>query len=716
MAAIGKIRSWGPVLVGVIGLALFAFIAEELVRGCDSIRNQSRQQIGEVLGKKIDYQEYQKNVDEYLDVIKITQGRENLTDEESSQVRDMVWNQLVQNTIMEAETKKLGITVTDDEMHDIFVQGTNPMLQQTPFVNQQTGRFDVNQLTKFRNDYQKAVKQNPQAAEQYRPMYNYTLFIEKTLRQQILAQKYQALLTSCMLSNPVSAKALFQAQNEESEVQLASFPYSAIKDDDVKVTDAELQAKYNELKPRFRQMEETRDIKYVDVKVEASDADRAAIDKEVKDLKAQLAEAENPEEVIRKSASTVPWLGIPQTRSAFPSDIALKLDSMAVGATSEPVENKRDNTLNVMKLIAKQQLPDSIEFRAITVAAADAQETAKRADSIFTALQGGADFEAIAKKYGQTGEKNWLTSQQYQKAPSMDADTRNYLITLNTAEVNALKRLDLTGATLILQVTGKKGITTKYTAAVIKKPIDFSKDTYNAAYNKFSQFVSENRNLEALQKNAEKYGYKVEEQPGVRTTEHNVAGVSRTREALRWLFQCKKGEVSQLYECGDNSDHLFVMVCDNINEKGFATLQNEQLKNYVKNEVIKDKKAEQILAKIKGVDSMSKAKQQGAVITDSLRQITFAAPVFVQATGSSEPALSGAIAGTKAGQFSKAPVKGNGGVFLFTVKEKKMREGAKFDEKETEKQARQRLQQRLNNFMQELSLNAEIKDNRYLFM
>jgi peptidyl-prolyl cis-trans isomerase D len=131
MAAIGKIRSWGPVLVGVIGLALFAFIAEELVRGCDSIRNQSRQQIGEVLGKKIDYQEYQKNVDEYLDVIKITQGRENLTDEESSQVRDMVWNQLVQNTIMEAETKKLGITVTDDEMHDIFVQGTNPMLQQT---------------------------------------------------------------------------------------------------------------------------------------------------------------------------------------------------------------------------------------------------------------------------------------------------------------------------------------------------------------------------------------------------------------------------------------------------------------------------------------------------------------------------------------------------------------------------------------------------------
>ena len=53
MAAIGKIRSWGPVLATVIGLALFAFIAEEMFRSCEATSNEKRQQVGEVLGKKM---------------------------------------------------------------------------------------------------------------------------------------------------------------------------------------------------------------------------------------------------------------------------------------------------------------------------------------------------------------------------------------------------------------------------------------------------------------------------------------------------------------------------------------------------------------------------------------------------------------------------------------------------------------------------------------
>ena len=86
MAAIGKIRSWGPALVSVIGLALFAFIAEEAFRSCESTKNQQRQQVGEVLGKKVNVQEFQELVDEYQQVIKMTQGRDNLTEDELNQV------------------------------------------------------------------------------------------------------------------------------------------------------------------------------------------------------------------------------------------------------------------------------------------------------------------------------------------------------------------------------------------------------------------------------------------------------------------------------------------------------------------------------------------------------------------------------------------------------------------------------------------------------
>ena len=149
MAAIGKIRSWGPVLATVIGLALFAFIAEEMFRSCEATSNERRQQVGEVLGKKISVQDFQALVDEYQEVIKTTQGRDNLSEEELNQVKDQVWQQFVNNTILEAEAKKLGLTVTDQEMQNLLKAGTNPMLMQTPFVNQQTGRFDASQLTKF---------------------------------------------------------------------------------------------------------------------------------------------------------------------------------------------------------------------------------------------------------------------------------------------------------------------------------------------------------------------------------------------------------------------------------------------------------------------------------------------------------------------------------------------------------------------------------------
>ncbi|MBQ5511227.1 MAG: SurA N-terminal domain-containing protein, partial [Prevotella sp.] len=138
MAAIGKIRSWGPVLATVIGLALFAFIAEEAFRSCESTRNNQRQQVGEVLGEKINVQDFQKLVDEYTEVIKMQQGTEQLNEDQMNQVKDMVWNSFIQSKIIEGEAKKLGLTVTDNELQNILKEGTNPMLLQTPFVNQQT--------------------------------------------------------------------------------------------------------------------------------------------------------------------------------------------------------------------------------------------------------------------------------------------------------------------------------------------------------------------------------------------------------------------------------------------------------------------------------------------------------------------------------------------------------------------------------------------------
>ena len=715
MAALGTIRKRGVILVCIISFGLFAFIAEEAFRSCDSAKNNERQQIGEVYGEKISVQEFQKLVDEYTEVIKMQQGQENLPEQQMNQIKDMVWNTYVQNQMIAKEAGKLGLTVTDAELQDILKTGTNPMLQQTPFVNQQTGRFDVSALQKFLADYktQKANPANAQLMDQYTKIYNYWSFIEKTLRQQTLAQKYQALLAHCFISNPVEAKMAFKEENEESQIQLAAFPYSDIQDDKIKVEESDLKAKYDELKARFKQPVETRDIKYVDIEVMASAADRAALNKDFAGFQTQLAAAADPAEVVRKAASTVSYLGIPVSKEAYPSDIAAVLDSMAVGSISAVKANTADNTLNIVKLVSKQQLPDSVQYRVIQVAANSVAEAKTKADSIQGAIAGGADFEAIAKKYGQTGEKAWMTTKQYEYAQTMDKDNKAFINTLNTASVNSLNQLQLGQGYVVLQVLDRKAMVNKYVAAVIKKTIDFSQGTYRTAYNKFSSFVSGNQASADLLKNAAGNGYKVQELKDMTTASHYVANIHSTREALKWIFEeAKEGDVSPLYECGDNN-HLLVVVLDKIHRIGYRDLSDPDVKEMVKAEVIKDKKAEQLMAKVNGVKSIAAAKAKGGKIS-SVNQITFAAPTFIAATGASEPALSGAVSATKKGAFSAHAVKGNAGVYLFQVTNKSNRP-VKFDEKTYEQKCRQKSMQYAGNFMNELYMKAHVVDNRYLF-
>jgi len=715
MAVLGKIRSKGALLVGIIGLGLFAFIAEEAFRSCESTRNQQRMQVGEVLGKKINVQEFQELIDEYTDVMKVSQGRETFSEEELNQIKDQVWNQYVQNSLIEEECKKIGLTVTDQEMANLMAEGTNPMLRQTPFLNQQTGRFDVNQLKRFLDEYKKigtTQQQNPQVAEQMQTLYKYWTFMEKTLRQQLLAEKYQALVGSALLSNPVSAKAAFDAKSQSADIQLASLAYSTVNDNDVKISDSDLKAKYNEQKERFKQTVETRDIKYVDFQVVASPADREQLNKEMNDVATKLREGNDAAEVVRKSNSLMAYLGMPISAKALPRDVKAQIDSMSVGQTVGPKEVKSDNTLNVIKLIAKSQQPDSIQYRQIQVGGQTLDEARNRADSIYKALQSGADFSALAKVYGQEGKEQWLTSAMYENSNQpIEGDNLAYIKALAYGAENQYQNLEFATGNIIVQVLKKKAPVEKYDVAVVKRTIDFSKGTYSNAYNKFSQFVSEAGNsIKALEEKAAKYGFKVQERKDITSASHNVAGIRSTRDAMKWIFDAKKGEASPLYECGNN-DHLLVVAVEDIHEKGYRS--EKSVEEYLKSEVLKDKKYDMLVQKLNGVKTIEGAKAKGATVSD-VNQISYSSPAYVQATGASEPALTGAVASTKQGEFHAQPVKGNAGVYVFKVT-KKTNASSKFDEKAEEKTLQQQAMQAAGRFMGELYQKADIVDNRYLF-
>lgn len=716
MATLQKIRNRGKILIATVGLALFAFIAEEFVRSLSYTQTESRQRVGKICGEKINVQEFNARVEEYTDVVKFTQGLNTLSDDQLSMIRDQVWQSLVNEKLMQRECDKLGISVTDAEIQDIINSGRNPMLAQTPFRTQQ-GTFDVNALKQFLNQYNEVMSNaeiSSEIKEQYVQMNNYWKFVEKSIRQQTLNQKYQTLLNSLMVSNPVAAQTSFEGRSNEADIYMAALPFSSVKDDDIKVEDSEIKAKYEEMKELFRTDQETRDIKYIDINVTASDADKANLMKEMEGYAQALAEGADPAKTVREAASQVTYSPLPISAKTLPHDIAEQLDSMSVGTQVGPFVHDHDNTINIVRLIDKVSLPDSIEIRQIAAPGNDMAAIEKTADSIMNALAAGANFDTIAKKYDQPATKTWITSNQYE-GQAMDENNRKFLSTISTAAVGSNNKIVLDGqGVIITQITDRRNIVTKYDVAVIKRAMDFSKDTYNKAFNDFSSFLAGNAKAEDIEANAAQAGYTVQTRNSVSNTEHNIANVRSTREAMRWLFNedTKVGDVSPLYECGEN-DHLLVIMLTGVHKKGYLAWDDEQIRTYLTGEVTKDKKAALLMEKMQGVKSVADVAKMDGAVTDTVKHITFTGNAFISKVGSSEPALSGSVSKAKKGDY-KSGIKGKAAIYAYQVLDQKKLD-LKFDQKQEEQTLQQSMARNLGNYFSELYQKADITDNRYIF-
>lgn len=710
MATLQKIRSKGTLLLIVIGAALLAFIlgdAWKILRP-----NQGVITVGEINGENITAQDYQKEVEKYADALKLQNNISSFTDDQYNAVKDDVWNFIIRKSLLDKESRKIGLKVTDAEIQAVIQDGNNSLLRQTPFQNPQTGAFDVDNLMEFLAAYNEIDRSQLPAeylnnADQ---MYNYWCFIEDNLRQNRYLTKYLSILEASLVTNPVSRRDSYETRAKRADILLATIPYSQVPDSVAGVTASDVQKLYDSRKSLYKQDVETRDISYIDVEILPSEADRAALLSEVTGYVEQLADTDDElASFIRLTESVVPFSEVPRTKDGLPQDVALRLDSVNGNEVYGPYYNVADDSYNVFKILSTVNAYDSIQYSQIQVVAATQEATDKLADSIYNAVLKGEDMMELGLKYSQNATPQWISSADYESA-ALSGDNATYINTLNSMKKGEVCNLKLDQATLVLKVTDLRNPVKKYNTAIVKRYAYFSNETSNEAYNKLSAFVAGNNTAELFNANAEDNGFRLLSNPEFTSYSYNVGGVSKSHDALRWAFEAKPGEVSRLYEVGEENDHLLVVALNGIHKKGYRPLSEVQ--TALKSEVLKDKKAGMLMDRFDGCNSASALSSVSGVRMDTVKYVTFISPSYISSTFSSEPLIGAAVYNLDNGAFS-APVKGEGGVWV-AGKISGDSYASEYDDKEEAERMRSQIGRVIaNGALQELYNKADVEDIRY---
>ena len=709
MATLQTIRSKGPLLLIVIGLAMLAFIlgdAWKIIRP-----NQGIQYVGTIAGEDITAMDFQDELEVYTDVIKFANQIQDLTEEEQNSLKDEVWATMVRNRILENEANAIGLTVSDAEVRDVIERGTDPILARTPFSSTD-GSFDADVLKTFLAFYKELQPETISAEEYsyYLSMYNYWLFIEKNIKTNLLYAKYTALVNNALVSNPVAAKDAFNNRIMRNDIMMALLPYSSVDDAEAKLTTSDVKSVYNELKPALFNYSETRDIVYIDYEILPSEADHEALLAEVNEIVDQLeSDIDDYAAFVRRSGSVIGFSEVARSAKNLPEDVAVRLDSVKVGGVFGPYYNEDDDTYNAFKYLSNAKGYDSIQYAMIQVSMEDEVAADKRADSIVTAARKrGADFEAIAQNYGQTAPSQWIAADSYEPAV-LNGDNALFINTINGMNKGDVSTIKVSGAILVIKVTDVKTPLTKYNLAIVKCPVEFSEETSNLAYNKLNAFLAQNTTVEDLKNNAENSDFRLLYYPNFENFNHNVGGVAKSRDALRWVFEAQEGEVSRIYEVGNANDHLLAVGVEKIHPRGTRSLADATPTLSLK--ALNNKKFDILKGKLAG-KTMDELKSIEGVRIDTVKFVNFNNDAFIPSLYTNEATLGASVFNLKENELT-VPMKGENCVF---VAEKITPDSfsAEFDDKSEELRTRSMTSSRImGSLLEELYYQAKVVDNRY---
>ena len=654
MATLEKIRGKAGLLVIVIGVALLAFIVGDFLNSGHTFFMMNKNKVAEVNGTKITTEEFQQRVKSRTEELQQMYAQRGMTLPEgsTSRINKEVFDQMVNELVLNDEIEKLGMTVTKEELFDLL-QGENisPMVRQY-FTNPQTGQFDRQALNNFVQ-----VILDPQAhgytAEnmaQIEPQRQMWLSLEKQVKENRAIEKFAKLITKAIAPNNLDIESSFEDGKVRADIVYAVQSYNTVSDSAIVISDSELKAAYNKDKKRF-ETPERRSLKYITVDIVPGKADFAKVKEKFDMVQEQFATSADVADVVNNN-SDIPYSDIFVSERALTPDVRKFVETAQINAVNGPVfEN---NTYTMYRLMASKVAPDSVKVRLLSfpIAVAGAKNT--QLDSAMNVLKNGGDFEALAKKLGAGEEGIWITENM---APSVG---KAFIKAVFGEQGNGYFQTESLSGSHIVQVLERTAPVKKYKVAELSMAVNPSTETYTDLYNGLSSYIAKNNDAKSFSESAKESSFSVMDME-VTPESYSLPGIEDARQAIRWAFNAGKGDVSEIYTVGDK---FLVVALDKVTKKGYAPL--DEVKDYVKAQLMNDKKAEMIMKELaaKNATTLEAYAQAMNSKVDTAKFISFSSPSI--AGVGYEPVLSALAPYADNGKL-QGPAKGNRGVYVFSV-------------------------------------------------
>lgn len=619
MATLQRIRNHGLFLLIIVGLAMLAFILGDALNSGSSFMNKSREYIGEIEGQKIHYTEYESAVEQLTEVYKIESGRSDFDEDMHAQIRNQVWQMLVAKYTLQDQAKLIGMDITSDELYELCA-GAKPhqLITSRRMFAGQNGQFDRNILINFLASIE-MDSENAEQAANLKQAKNYWMYWENAVRLTAMQEKYVGLMQNMLTANNLDAKFAAQAKQTKVNVDYAMKPYYTVADSLVKVSTSDIRKIYDERKQMYKQTP-NRDIAYIAYPIVPSEVDYQLAEKAMQEIQEEFRTTEEVALVVN-SNSDVMYDGNNYSEKTIPA--AYKDFAFAKGAKKndfmELNYDEATRTFRMARLMdCGYNAPDSVQLKGIAT-----------------------------KEGEQDQEYGWFTEADLQKDIAEPAFAgkvgQRFTVTLGMEDRT-------------FEITGLTKPTPKAKVAIIEREVTPSSKTYAAIYNTANQFVVNNQDEEAFRAAAEEAKMEIETATNLQKMANKVADLKSSRAIVRWAFNAKEGQVSDVFECGDK---YIVAVLTATHDGEYREFEDVQAT--LRYEAVNRKKAEYISKQIADAKTLAEvAEKMGSEVRhiDALTEDSYRFGIEGM-----EPAAVGTAFATAAGELSK-PVKGNQGVIV----------------------------------------------------